>query len=48
MSGGVLTYTSGVDLDGGTSVPLRFHFERTGGNTRPSGCAVDGAGCAGL
>ncbi|MEU5789421.1 cellulose binding domain-containing protein [Micromonospora purpureochromogenes] len=48
MSDGVFTYTSGVDLDGGASVPLRFHLEHTGGNTRPSGCTVDGTACAGL
>ncbi|GAB3189843.1 cellulose binding domain-containing protein [Micromonospora palomenae] len=48
MSDGVFTYASGVDLDGGASVALRFHLEHTGENTRPSECAVDGAACAGL
>lgn len=48
MSDGVFTYTSGADLGGGASVPLRFHFERNGGNTRPSGCTVDGNACTGL
>ncbi|MEH0845876.1 cellulose-binding protein [Micromonospora sp. CPCC 205711] len=48
MADGVFAYTSGVDLAGGASVPLRFHFEHTGGETRPSACAVDGAACAGL
>lgn len=48
VSDGVFTYTSGVDLDGGASVALRFHLEHTGENTRPSGCTVDGAACAGL
>ncbi|WP_346533131.1 cellulose binding domain-containing protein [Micromonospora sp. DPT] len=47
-SDGVFTYTSGVDLDGGASVALRFHLEHDGENTRPSECAVDGAACAGL
>jgi hypothetical protein len=44
---GVFTYRSGVDLAPGASVPLQFHFERTG-TTRPSSCAVDGAACSGL
>ncbi|MGK5445539.1 cellulose binding domain-containing protein [Micromonospora sp. URMC 105] len=48
MSDGVFTYSSGADLDGGASVALRFHFERAAGNTRPSGCAVDGNPCTGL
>ncbi|NYF60187.1 cellulose binding domain-containing protein [Micromonospora purpureochromogenes] len=48
MSDGVFTYTSGVDLEGGASVPLRFHIEHNGGDTRPSGCTVDGTACAGL
>ncbi|SCF07156.1 Cellulose binding domain-containing protein [Micromonospora purpureochromogenes] len=48
MSDGVFTYTSGVDLDGGASVPLRFHIEHNGGDIRPSGCTVDGTACAGL
>ncbi|MEH0829597.1 MULTISPECIES: cellulose binding domain-containing protein [unclassified Micromonospora] len=48
VSDGVFTYTSGVDLDGGASVPLRFHFERTRGNNRPGGCTVDGTACTGL
>lgn len=48
MSGGVFTYTSGVDVGPGTSVPLRFHFENTGGSIRPSRCTVDGVACSGL
>ncbi|SCG45194.1 cellulose-binding protein [Micromonospora coxensis] len=48
MSDGVFTYTSGVDLDGRSSVPLRFHFEHTGGANRPSTCTVDGFACSGL
>ncbi|MEV4490429.1 cellulose binding domain-containing protein [Micromonospora coxensis] len=48
MSDGVFTYTSGVDLDGRSSVPLRFHFEQTGGANRPSSCTVDGFACSGL
>ncbi|QLQ36827.1 cellulose binding domain-containing protein [Micromonospora robiginosa] len=47
FEGGVFTYRSGVDLAAGASVPVRFHFERTG-TTRPDSCAVDGATCAGL
>jgi hypothetical protein len=47
VSGDVFTYTSGVDLAAGASVPLRFHYEGTG-TTRPAQCAVDGAACSGL
>ncbi|MFC4150421.1 cellulose binding domain-containing protein [Micromonospora mangrovi] len=47
VSGEVFTYTSGVDLAAGASVPLRFHFEATG-TTRPAGCTVDDAPCSGL
>jgi hypothetical protein len=47
VSGDVFTYTSGVDLAAGASVPLRFHYEDTG-TTRPAGCTVDGVSCAGL
>ncbi|MEH0936698.1 cellulose binding domain-containing protein [Micromonospora psammae] len=48
MADGVFTYTSGADVAGGASVPLRFHVDRTGGNTRPSSCTVDGKACGGL
>ncbi|MEV4830792.1 cellulose binding domain-containing protein [Micromonospora sp. NPDC049257] len=48
MSGGVFTYTSGVNVAPGASVPLRFHFENTGGSIRPSRCTVDGVACSGL
>ncbi|OWV04017.1 hypothetical protein B5D80_21125 [Micromonospora wenchangensis] len=48
MSGGVFTYTSGVNVGPGASVPLRFHFENTGGSIRPSRCTVDGVPCSGL
>ncbi|NES16616.1 MULTISPECIES: cellulose binding domain-containing protein [Micromonospora] len=44
---GVLTYRSGVDVQPGASVTLRFHFEGTG-TTRPAGCTVDGSACSGL
>ncbi|SCG78820.1 cellulose binding domain-containing protein [Micromonospora humi] len=47
FDGRVFTYRSGVDLAAGASVPVRFHFERTG-TTRPDTCTVDGATCAGL
>ncbi|SCF04103.1 cellulose binding domain-containing protein [Micromonospora mirobrigensis] len=46
-SGDTWTFTSGEDLASGASVPLRFHFERTGGATSPSGCSTDGAACTG-
>ncbi|WP_254909948.1 cellulose binding domain-containing protein [Micromonospora sp. NBS 11-29] len=45
--GSTFTYRSGVDLAAGASVPVRFHFERTG-TTRPDACTVDGVTCAGL
>ncbi|MFI9641511.1 cellulose binding domain-containing protein [Micromonospora sp. NPDC051925] len=48
MSGGVFTYTSGVDVGPGATVPFRFHFENTGGSIRPSRCTVDGTACSGL
>ncbi|TDB69786.1 cellulose-binding protein [Micromonospora sp. KC723] len=47
MSDGVFTYTSGVDLGPRATVPLRFHFEYTGGNNRPSSCTVNGVACSG-
>ncbi|TDC37250.1 cellulose binding domain-containing protein [Micromonospora sp. KC213] len=47
MSGGVFTYTSGVNLEAHATVPLRFHFEHTGGNNRPSSCTVNGVACSG-
>ncbi|TDC78286.1 cellulose-binding protein [Micromonospora sp. KC606] len=47
MSDGVFTYTSGVDLGPRDTVPLRFHFEQTGGNNRPSSCTVNGVTCSG-
>ncbi|MFC0003086.1 cellulose-binding protein [Micromonospora siamensis] len=46
-SGDTWTFTSGEDLVAGASVPLRFHFERTGGATSPSGCSVDDTPCTG-
>ncbi|MFC8845241.1 MULTISPECIES: cellulose binding domain-containing protein [unclassified Micromonospora] len=46
-SGDTWTFTSGVDLAPGASVPLRFHFDQTR-STRPTTCTVDGAGCSGL
>ncbi|WP_431913508.1 cellulose binding domain-containing protein [Micromonospora carbonacea] len=46
-SGDTWTFTSGVDLGAGASVPLRFHFDQTRA-TRPTTCTVDGAGCSGL
>ncbi|MFI6158936.1 cellulose binding domain-containing protein [Micromonospora haikouensis] len=46
-SGDTWTFTSGVDLSPGASVPLRFHFDQTRA-TRPTTCTVDGAGCSGL
>ncbi|MEV0157877.1 cellulose binding domain-containing protein [Micromonospora sp. NPDC050686] len=45
-SGDTWTFTSGVDLSPGASVPLRFHLERSGTGTRPSGCTTNGTPCA--
>ncbi|WP_255608753.1 cellulose binding domain-containing protein [Micromonospora sp. PLK6-60] len=45
-SGDTWTFTSGVDLAPGASVPLRFHFERGGTDTRPSRCTTNDTPCA--
>lgn len=47
-SNGSWVFTSGSDLAPGESVTLRFEFTGTKGNTRPSGCTVDGVACTGL
>ncbi|WP_243715298.1 cellulose-binding domain-containing protein [Micromonospora sp. KC207] len=46
-SGDTWTFTSGVDLNPGASVPLRFHYDRTRA-TRPTACTVGVAGCSGI
>ncbi|WP_433529012.1 hypothetical protein ACQPYA_22140 [Micromonospora sp. CA-263727] len=43
-SGGTLTYRSGPDLAGGSSVALRFHIEYA--DSRPASCAVSGSACS--
>jgi hypothetical protein len=44
-SGPTLTFTGTAPLAARSSVPLRFHFDRTGPDVRPAFCAVDGAPC---
>ncbi|MEU5914543.1 cellulose-binding protein [Micromonospora sp. NPDC047527] len=43
---GGFTYTSGVSVPAGRSVPLRFHLEWA--PTTPRGCTVDGVRCGGF
>ena len=47
-SGGLFTFTSTVALPARSSVPLRFHFERTSGGNFPVECRVSGTSCTGL
>ncbi|MFE9690724.1 cellulose binding domain-containing protein [Micromonospora sp. NPDC005806] len=47
VSGGDLTYRSGVDLAPGASARLRFRIEPAAG-TSPDVCTVNGARCAGF
>ncbi|MFF5218686.1 cellulose binding domain-containing protein [Micromonospora sp. NPDC000442] len=42
-AGGTLTYRSGPDLAGGSSVYLRFHIESA--DSRPASCSVSGRTC---
>lgn len=45
-SGDEYIFTSGVPVDGGRSVPLRFHYDRVGSGDKPSSCSVNGAACS--
>lgn len=45
-SGDAYIFTSGVALSGGTSVPLRFHYDRVGRGDTPSSCTANGATCS--
>lgn len=45
-AGGTLTYRSGPELAGGSSVHLRFHIESAG--SRPARCDVSGRACRGV
>jgi hypothetical protein len=44
-SGDAYIFTSGVPVDGGRSVPLRFHYDRVGSGDKPSSCTANGAAC---
>nr|MDT0659639.1 hypothetical protein [Micromonospora sp. DSM 115978] len=44
-SGGLFVFTSTVALPARSTVPLRFHFDRTGAVNSPSECRVNGASC---
>jgi hypothetical protein len=44
-SGGLFVFTSTVALPAGSSVPLRFHIDRTGAANAPSECRVNGNNC---
>lgn len=39
-------WTSSVPVGAGSAVPLRFHFDRSGGGDTPSECRTNGGRCA--
>lgn len=45
-SGDTYIFTSGVPVNGRSSVPLRFHYDRVGRGDTPSSCTVNGAACS--
>ncbi|MEH1127073.1 hypothetical protein [Micromonospora sp. CPCC 206061] len=45
-SGDTYIFTSGVPVNGRSSVPLRFHYDRVGSGDTPSSCTVNGATCS--
>jgi hypothetical protein len=45
-SGRTFVWRSGVPVDSGASVTLRFQFARTGDGDEPSSCTVNGTTCA--
>jgi hypothetical protein len=47
-SGSTYVWTSTVALAGGSSVPLRFQFNRTGTTNTPSTCVTNGTRCSGF
>lgn len=47
-SGAAYIFTSGVPVPARSSVPLRFHYDRTGSVDTPSACSVNGATCTGF
>ncbi|GAA2501005.1 hypothetical protein Ahu01nite_077880 [Winogradskya humida] len=46
VSGETYTWRSGVPVEPGAAVSLRFHIAREGASTRPRTCAVNGTACA--
>ena len=44
-SGETYTWRSGVPVPAGSSVPLRFHFERSGTGNYPTTCTANGTAC---
>jgi hypothetical protein len=47
-SGSTFIWTSTVPVNAGSSVALRFQFDRSGTNSNPTTCTVNGASCSGL
>jgi hypothetical protein len=47
-SGQTFIWTSTVPVGAGSSVALRFQFARTGTNSNPATCTVNGTACSGL
>jgi hypothetical protein len=47
-SGETFIWTSTVPVNAGSSVALRFQFDRSGTNSNPATCTVNGASCSGL
>ena len=45
ISGQTYTWRSGVPVPAGSSVPLRFHFARSGTGDFPAACTVNGSPC---
>ncbi|WP_328471948.1 cellulose binding domain-containing protein [Actinoplanes sp. NBC_00393] len=45
QSGQTFTWRSGVPVNAGSSVALRFQFARAGSGDRPSACSVNGTPC---
>jgi hypothetical protein len=45
-SGRTAIFTSTASLGPGSSVPLRFHFDRTGADVRPEVCTANGTPCS--
>jgi hypothetical protein len=46
QSGRTFTWTSSVPLAAGSTIALKFDFNRSGSGDTPSTCAVNGASCS--